>query len=320
MPSGIGETPLVIFATADESSPLWVHTDNQGSPIAWSGPTGTQQGTWSYDAFGLQGQPTSSAEQYTYTGQTCYCLGALYNYKARTYDPNFGRFLEADPIGQAGGINTYAYVGNDPLNGSDPTGLESIPDPKKDDGRSNFDSSPPGGEEDSDPAAGAFGGLGGGSTWSCWGGVASYGPIGVTGGPAHCGWLNSFGGPGAGYTGGALGGGGGDGGLPKAQGYNFCTGDPVANDPRCAAGAAAQAPRVACKVADADLAAATDAASAAGEREITALQLSRDDISDKMPGAYQAQKGTAVVILGAEEGAAEENLEAAKKEVSRCIP
>jgi RHS repeat-associated protein len=47
----------------------------------------------------------------------------LYHTGARYYDPRLGRFLQPDPIGQAGGVNLYAYVGNDPLNGTDPQGL-----------------------------------------------------------------------------------------------------------------------------------------------------------------------------------------------------
>jgi uncharacterized protein RhaS with RHS repeats len=38
----------------------------------------------------------------------------LYNFY-RTYDPDTGRYLEADPIGQAGGVNAYAYALSNPL-------------------------------------------------------------------------------------------------------------------------------------------------------------------------------------------------------------
>jgi uncharacterized protein RhaS with RHS repeats len=41
----------------------------------------------------------------------------------RTYDPYIGRWISRDPIGEQGGINLYAYVGNDPVNGADPSGL-----------------------------------------------------------------------------------------------------------------------------------------------------------------------------------------------------
>jgi RHS repeat-associated protein len=47
----------------------------------------------------------------------------LYYNRARYYDPKLGRFLSEDPIGLAGGINQYAYAGNDPVNARDPSGL-----------------------------------------------------------------------------------------------------------------------------------------------------------------------------------------------------
>ena len=48
--------------------------------------------------------------------------GLHYNY-FRTYDPSTGRYIESDPIGLKGGLNTYGYIGGNPLNYVDPLGL-----------------------------------------------------------------------------------------------------------------------------------------------------------------------------------------------------
>jgi len=49
----------------------------------------------------------------------------LYYMRARYYDPTIRRFISEDPIGLEGGINQYAFAGDDPVNNSDPSGLTS---------------------------------------------------------------------------------------------------------------------------------------------------------------------------------------------------
>jgi RHS repeat-associated protein len=64
----------------------------------------------------------TSGIRFRYTGQQWLQELGLYYYKARFYSQVLGRFLQTDPVGYRSDLNLYAYVGNDPINFTDPTG------------------------------------------------------------------------------------------------------------------------------------------------------------------------------------------------------
>ncbi len=100
-------------------------TDALGSVIALTDNTGAVKTTYSYDPFGavtITGE--ASDNPFQYTGRENNGTG-LYYYRARYYSPELQRFISEDPIRLKGGdINFFSYVGNRPINFTDPLGLE----------------------------------------------------------------------------------------------------------------------------------------------------------------------------------------------------
>jgi RHS repeat-associated protein len=101
--------------------------DRLGTPQIMTDDTGTIVWEASYRPFGEASvNPKSTiVNNFRFPGQYCDPeTGLHYNYH-RYYDPRTGRYLRADPIGFTGGLNLFAYVGNNPITGTDPLGLYS---------------------------------------------------------------------------------------------------------------------------------------------------------------------------------------------------
>jgi RHS repeat-associated protein len=102
----------------------YYHNDRLGTPQRMTYSAGTVVWAADYLPFGQADVAVETvvndlrfAGQY-YDAET----GLHYNYH-RYYDSSLGRYLRADPIGLAGGINPYIYVANNPINAVDLFGL-----------------------------------------------------------------------------------------------------------------------------------------------------------------------------------------------------
>lgn len=111
---------------------LWTILDGRhGSVRRTALPTGALAGRLNYGAFGLPQQAGSpSGLAHGFAGQITDPETGFVYLRARYHDPRVGRFFTPDPLlpsaGDPSTLNAYLYAANDPINASDPTGLETL--------------------------------------------------------------------------------------------------------------------------------------------------------------------------------------------------
>jgi len=132
-----GPVAVHTVASSGTSSTRYLHKDHLGSIESITDEAGNLVERLSYDAFGKRRQKTGAdgavavgtITAYGFTSQEMLDDIGLIHMNGRVYDPEVGRFIEADPKGEghtSQGLNRYSYVLNNPLSFTDPSGYKKF--------------------------------------------------------------------------------------------------------------------------------------------------------------------------------------------------
>jgi len=122
----LGDRPIAMLQPATGIVGYY-HADRAGTPQLVSDQQQAVAWAADYNPFGAaQITANQVPQRLRFPGQYADPESDYYYNGFRDYSPSLGRYLESDPIGLRGGINTYAYVGANPVNFIDPKGLKGI--------------------------------------------------------------------------------------------------------------------------------------------------------------------------------------------------
>ncbi|MEW6682131.1 MAG: FG-GAP-like repeat-containing protein [Nitrospirota bacterium] len=118
-----GSQRLALKPNGTTGTIYYYHTDHLGSSSVVTDQTGAVVERLGYHPYGQVRTNTGSVDvNHKFTGQRLDDSTGLYFYNARYYDPVLGRFLRPDPLT----YDHYMYVGNNPINATDPSGYQTI--------------------------------------------------------------------------------------------------------------------------------------------------------------------------------------------------
>lgn len=121
---GVVDEPLAAYRGGLTS---FYEADGLRSITSLSTPAGLVSDVFVYNSFGETTTSDGSFNQpFRFTGRELDPETGLYYYRARYYDAAIGRFISEDPLRNAAGPNYYAYVHNNALNSTDPSGLLDV--------------------------------------------------------------------------------------------------------------------------------------------------------------------------------------------------